>query len=248
VLQESAALHVHVGDAAKRDEPLMTSRSGVHAVLRDHFARAKRLQEGLRTAPRDPAERQWLASVRGDAALQVLVRALEGKLPVVVHAQRQEDIAAVLRLQQEFQLRMIVAEGAEAHLLADQLAAQKVPVLLGPVRLRPDDFATRHATISAAGILHKAGVQVAIASSDSHNNRHLRWEAGYALEAGLPWQVALDAVTRLPAQLFGVQGPGQLRVGDLADLAVYDDDPLSLQGHIKLVLAGGELELAPRQP
>ena len=91
-------------------------------------------------------------------------------------------------------------------------------------------------------------MQVALASADSHNNRHLRWEAGYAMEAGLPADAALAAITSVPAQLLGVPALGQLRVGALADLVVLDGHPLTLEGHVVAIVSGGTLELEPLQP
>lgn len=244
----TAALHVHVGDAARRDESTLNSRSGVHAWLRDTVAKGRRLQTGLRKPPSDPAERSWLAEAKADSGLVALAEALERGTPIFAKAHRKEDIAALIRLTTAEQLPLVITGGAEAHLLAGELAAAKIAVVLGPVRLRPDDFANRAATVQAAAILHRAGVRVALASADSHNNRHLRWEAGYAADAGLPTEAALAAITSVPASLIGLPALGQLRVGALADLVVLDGPPLTLQGHVTAVISGGELELAPRQP
>lgn len=244
----AAALHVQVGDATRRDESTLGSRSGVHAWLRDTLAKGRRLQAGLRKPPADPAERSWLAEAKADSGLVALANALERGTPIFARAHRKEDIAALIRLATEQQLPLVITGGAEAHLLATELAAAKIAVVLGPVRLRPDDFANRAATVQAAAILHRAGVRVALASADSHNNRHLRWEAGYAAEAGLPPDAALAAITSVPAAIVGLPALGQLRVGALADLVVLDGPPLTLQGHVTAVMSGGELELAPRQP
>jgi imidazolonepropionase-like amidohydrolase len=249
VLREPVAVHANIGEEAKRDEPLVGSRSGQLAALRTLLQQAGRLAAAQRNraAPK-PAEAESLQRLRDDPALEPLVRVMRGELPLVVHSHRADDIAAVLRLQQELGFRLIVAGGAEAHLLADRLARQQVAVLLGPVRVRPYDFATRRVRDDAAARLHAAGVKLVLASAETHNARNLRWEAGFAVAGGLDWQVALAAVTRVAAEVLGLPAAtATVRQGDLADFGVYDGDPLSLEGHVVAVACGGEVDVAPRQ-
>ncbi len=248
LIAPSAAVHVHLGQEAKRDEPLVGSRSGQIAALRAILTRAQRLAAWPATKKLPPGpEGDRLAQLREDPGLLALVPVLLRQQPLVVHAHRADDIAAALRVQKEFALKMVIADGAEAHVVADQLAKQAVPVLL-QIRVRPYDFATQRAREDAAAVLTAAGVTVALGSGESHNARNLRWEAGYAVAQGLAWQSALDGVTRLPAELLGLpQGTGTLAVGQTAALAVYDGDPLSLQSHVLLVVLGDSVEFAPTQ-
>lgn len=248
LIAASAAVHVHLGQEAKRDEPLVGSRSGQIAALRAILTQAQRLAAWPATKKLPPGpEGDRLARLREDPALLALVPVVARKQPLVVHAHRADDIAAALRVQKEFALQMVIADGAEAHVVADLLAKQSVPVLL-QVRVRPYDFSTQRARDDSAAALVAAGVTVALASGESHNARNLRWEAGYAVTQGLAWQQALDGVTRLPAEILGLpSGTGTLTVGQLAAFAVYDGDPLSLTSHVQLVVLGDSVELAPQQ-
>lgn len=248
LLSPSAAVHVHLGQEAKRDEPLVGSRSGQIAALRAILTRAQRLAAWppAKKLPAGP-EGDRIAQLREDPGLVALVPVMMRKQPLVVHAHRADDIAAALRVQKEFSLTMVIADGAEAHVVADLLAKQAVPVLL-QVRVRPYDFSTLRARDDAAAVLAAAGVTVALASGESHNARNLRWEAGYAVSQGLTWQSALDGVTRLAAEVLGLpRGIGTLAIGQTAALAVYDGDPLSLQSHVQLVVLGDSVEVAPQQ-
>lgn len=248
VLAPSVAVHVHLGQEAKRDEPLVGSRSGQIAALRAILTRAQRLAAwpSGKKLPAGP-EGDLLARLRDDAGLQALIPVMQRQQPLVVHAHRADDIAAALRVRKEFGLRMVIADGAEAHVVADLLAEQGVPVLL-QIRVRPYDFSTRRARDDAAAVLAAAGVKVALASGESHNARNLRWEAGYAVSQGLSWQQALDGITRLPAEVLGLpKGTGTLTVGQTASLVVYDGDPLTLQSRVQLVVVGESIEFAPTQ-
>lgn len=246
LIAASVAVHVQLGQEAKRDEPLVGSRSGQMAALRDLLTRAKRLAESPKKLP-PGAEGEILARLREDPGIQALVPVVLGRQPLVVHAHRAEDIASALRLQNELGVPMVIAGGAEAHVVADRLAKQGVAVLL-QVRVKPYDFQTLRARDDAAALLAKAGVTLALASGDSHNARNLRWEAGYAVAQGLPWQQALDGVTRVAAEVLRLPaGTATLAVGQTANLTVYDGDPLSLGSRVQLVVIGESVEENPQQ-
>lgn len=61
---------------------------------------------------------------------------------MVAHVNQMDQIASMLRLKRQFGFRLIVLGGAEAHLLADRLAAENVSVILNPSlsRLAPDSY------------------------------------------------------------------------------------------------------------
>ena len=248
LIRNPVAIHVNIGENAKVAEALVGSRSGQFALLRNLLDRARRIVQAESGPKPTGAAADAVQRLREDPGLMALADLFRTHLPLVVHAQRADDIASALRLQAEFSISLVIAGGAEAHLLAPRLAAAHVPVVLGPVRHRPYEFATRRALPEAAAILQRAGVLLGLAAAETHNARNLRWEAGFAVAAGLPWDAALAAVTRNLADIFGLgSGVGQLRVGDIADFAVFDGDPLSLDGHVRLVVARGHPEADPQQ-
>ncbi len=249
LVQAPVAVHVTLGEDARQDMPLMGARSGQLAVLRTLLQNAQRLADADRKKPKDPAEKDAIQRLREDAGIAALADLVwRKKLPVVVHAHRSDEIAAALRLQKELGFRLVIAGGAEAHLLAKELAAQEVPVLLGPVRVAPFGWNTRQARPEAAALLHAAGVRLGLATAETHNARNLRFEAGFAVAHGLPADVALAAITREPAAILGLPaGTGTLLEGHVADFAVFDGDPLSFDGHTRFVASAGTAIDAPQQ-
>ncbi len=249
VVKNALAIHVNLGEEAKQDLAGVGARSGQIALLRTILQQVGRLYSADHgKKPKEAAEKESLERLRDDPAVQALRTALEAGLPLVVHAHHAEDILAVLRLKDLWTPGLMIAGGAEAHAVARQLAKAKVPVLLGPVRVAPYQFALLRADVHAAGVLQRAGVVVALATADTHQARNLRWEAGFAVAAGLDHDAAVAALTRVPANLWHLPpGVGEIRVGTTANLLVFDGDPLTFEGHLRLLLVGESQTRDPKQ-
>lgn len=189
--------------------------------------------------------RDWRHEPLDLAAMQSV---LSRDVPLVVSADRAADIEALLRFVDEQAIDLVVVGGAEAWLVADQLADRSIPVIVNPLHHGPTSFDTLHSRPDNAAMLHRAGVPVILASFSSHNARKLRQCAGNAVREGLPHDVALAAITAVPARAFGRDDRGVLAVGARADLAVWSGDPLELTTSLEhLVLAGQDLSLETRQ-
>jgi imidazolonepropionase-like amidohydrolase len=172
------------------------------------------------------------------AALQPL---LAGQIPLVLNVHRASDIEAALRLAKAYGLRLVIHGGAEAWLVADQLAAAQVPVIFDPTRNLPERFEALNLRIDAAARLHRAGVAMAFTEAESHNARNLRQLAGIAVAHGLPHAAALTAITRTPAEIYGLGGElGQIRPGYRGDLVIWDGDPLEVTSYPVQVFIDGE--------
>ncbi|HRP09773.1 MAG TPA: amidohydrolase family protein, partial [Terricaulis sp.] len=66
---------------------------------------------------------------------------------------------------------------------------------------------------------------------------------------GLSWEAAFAAVTRGPAEIFGVGDRlGRLQSGYLADVVIWDGDPLQVQSApVAVFIEGAEQPLVSRQ-
>lgn len=178
----------------------------------------------------DRAQTRTFVASRLD--LEAMIPVVEGRLPLVVTVDREADIDAALRLAREFDLKLIIAGGAEAWMMADRLAAAHVPVLTGAMNNIPAGFASLGQRQENAAILSKAGVPVALIGNagggdeEAFNVRNLKQEAGNAVSYGMTWENALRAVTLTPAEIFGVADRvGSLQPGREANVVVWSGDP-----------------------
>ena len=180
------------------------------------------------------------------ADLEALIPVANGTLPLIVTVRRAADIQQVLRLAREEGVKIILDGAEEAWLVADQIAAANVPVLLNPLSNLPGSLETRAARMQNATVLDAAGVVIAIKGNDgSHRVRETRYNAGNAVSHGLPYDAAIEAITVNPAKIFGMAGQfGELRAGAAADVVIWSGDPLEPLSNAETIFIGGA-EQAP---
>ena len=183
------------------------------------------------------------------ADLVALLPVLKGELPLVVSVNRASDIEALLRFAQDYpELRLILSGAAEAWMHAPALAEMQIPVILDAMNDGPGGFDSLHGRADNATLLHAAGVPVILSTFSAMNGRELSQFAGNAVRAGLPYEAALAAVTSTPAQAFGLQDYGVLRVGAQASLVAWQGDPLELRTQVSGVWIDGRAQdLSTRQ-
>ncbi len=163
------------------------------------------------------------------ADLEALIPVANGSMPLIVSVNRAADIQQVLRLAREEGVKVILDGAAEGWLVADEIAAAKVPVLLHPITNLPGNFEMRAARMQNAAALNAAGVVIAIKGNEgsTHRARDIRYNAGNAVSHGLPFAAAIQAITVNPARIFGFDGQfGELKPGAAGDVVVWSGDPL----------------------
>ena len=203
---------------------------------------------GRRRADFERAQTREFAASRLD--LEAMQPVLAGRLPLIIVADKASDIEAALRLAREYGLRIMIAGGAEAWIVADQLAAAKVPVLAGSLLNIPGDFATLGARQETPALLRRAGIDVALIGTgsdpDAFNVRNIKQEAGNAVAHGMSWDDALRAITLTPAELFGVADRyGSLQPGRVANVVVWSGDPFEFSTRVEHVFVRGVRRMTP---
>lgn len=170
---------------------------------------------------------------------EALVPVVDGRMPLIVHAERASDITQVLALKKQFpRLHLILLGAREGWLVADKIAAAKVPVITLSLFDLPDSFEALASTRSNVGRLVAAGVTVGLGiyGGDSGSQaRNLPYFAGNTVaQAAVPGGVgltkaqALETITRAPAEIFGLTDLGSLQPGKRGDVVIWDGDPLEL--------------------
>ena len=226
-----------IADIGSKSDQIGGTRAEVLQRLRDLLSDTREYVR--RRADYDRNATRELAARRGD--LEAMIPVVQGRLPLVIEANRSSEIESALNLATEFSLRIIISGGAEAWMVADKLAAAKVPVIVGALNNIPLSFATLGARQENAALLQQAGARVLInGGADGFNARNVRFEAGVAVAFGMPWADALRAVTLTPAETFGVADRvGSLQVGREANVVVWNGDPFEPLTRAERVLVRG---------
>jgi imidazolonepropionase-like amidohydrolase len=176
------------------------------------------------------------------ADLAALASFVASGRPMAVRVDRATDIRHALSILRARGIAPVIVGGAEAWKLADELAEADVPVLLDPLANIPGGYDRLGARIDNATLLHEAGVRVGIMEAGGHDVREIRQYAGNAVAHGLPWEVALAAITRTPAELWRVDDQlGRIAPGMAASLVVWTGDPLELSSWAETVVIDGEV-------
>ncbi|MBL0171827.1 MAG: amidohydrolase family protein [Gemmatimonadaceae bacterium] len=180
--------------------------------------------------------------------LEALLPVARGTMPLFVVAERASDIRAAVGIAKEFALRLVIVGGAEAWMVAGELATAKVPVMVGALNNIPETFDALGQRQENASLLRAAGVAVTLIGNGpgdplSFNVRNVRQEAGNAVAYGMSWDDALRAITAAPAEALGVADRvGALAVGREANIVVWDGDPFEFTTRATHVYIRGVLQ------
>jgi hypothetical protein len=181
-----------------------------------------------------------------DPNLEVLADLLQGKRRAIVQI---DSAADMLHWQQTVSddvkfPRMVAVQRHDTRsgtmdMVVDHLKKWDCAVLLPPsLSTKPNSSYLTH----PAKTLHDAGVEVGFAIGDSAGSvRGLFYNLMELVRAGLPADVAIKAVTHVPAKALGIdKRVGTLEEGKDADMLVFDGDPLSPTGKLEQVWLRGQ--------
>lgn len=204
-----------------------------HKNLAAYERKAARSESALEDPP---------VPVPTDFKLEALVPVLKGSVPLVVSADRMSDILSTIRIADEFHVPIVLSHGAEAHRVAERLASRNIPVILGPLADMHSRLENSNTKYENAFLLHKAGVQIAFQTGFFNHYADLLNQARIAVSYGLPYEEALNALTYSPARIFGVHDRfGSLEEGKVADVLIFEGDPIRTPAKLKMVVIDGEI-------
>jgi imidazolonepropionase-like amidohydrolase len=237
LLREPAGLKSALGENPKRvygdRKETPSTRLGIAAVIRGAFVDALNYERKLGASADEPVAR--------DLKLEALLRVLHKEIPWRQHCHRADDIATAMRIAREFGYNLVIDHGTEANLLADQIAAAGIPVVIGPLftsRAKPE---LRNRSIANPGRLAAAGVEISLTTDHPVVPIHfLIHQATLAVKEGLDRSVALRAVTIHPARVIGCADRlGSLEPGKDADVVIWSGDPLDVMSRAEFAYQNG---------
>ena len=164
-----------------------------------------------------------------DMKLEAMIPVLKREIPLKAHAHRADDIFTSIRIAKEFNLRLTLDHCSDGCLIADILATEGFPAVVGPSFGAPSKIELAHNSYKNVPALYNAGVSICITTDASIVPLDkLPMCAGYAVREGLPHDVAWRAITIYPAEIMGIADKvGSLEVGKDGDLVIWESDPIS---------------------
>ncbi|QDU83063.1 hypothetical protein Pla163_01590 [Planctomycetes bacterium Pla163] len=219
---------------------------------RDGFAGAAKYLRDMATWERRGKPKDDEPSTRGVDTNSL--RVLRNELDATFFADDRLTLLAIARLAQDYGFRPIVQGCREGWIVADELGRAGALVVLDPRERSwndPESLYESGSSIENAAILHRSGCQIAVrtpsASIDTsgiagRDLLSLSLQAGYAIRGGLDEEVALAAITLVPARVLGIDHRvGSIEVGKDADLLVTRGDILHYETLVDLAFVMGKI-------
>ncbi|MDE6836812.1 MAG: amidohydrolase [Acutalibacter sp.] len=229
VVKNPAAMKIAWGENPKRcyggQKKAPMTRMGTAALLRELLAKSQNYMEELDAWKQDPENHKKPAY---DQKLEAMLPVMRHEIPLKSHAHRADDIFTSLRVAKEFGLDITLDHCTDGHLIAQELAEEGRPCLVGPTLGNKSKFELKEKSWDTPRALVEAGAKIAIITdAPVIPLRYLPLCAGLAMQAGLPEDEAWKAVTINPAEIVGISSRvGSLESGKDADIVIYQGDPL----------------------
>lgn len=242
IVKEPLAMKCAFGENPKRvynaQKKLPTTRMGTAAVIREALMKAKRYLAAIEQAGDDASKLPAL-----DMQSEALLPVLRKEMPLKAHAHRADDIFTAIRVAHEFDVDITLDHCTEGHLIAEHLAKEGLPAIIGPSFGHRTKYELINKCFDTPGVLQRAGVKVAITTDSPVNPlESLPLMAGMAAAAGMDRMEALKAITINAAEIVGIADRvGSLEVGKDADIVIYDGHPFEVEGKTWKVLIDGSV-------
>lgn len=217
-----------------RDETPFT-RMAIASIIREMLEKARQYAEAKDDPERDDPD--------FDSKCEALIPLLQRRIKAHFHCHRADDIFTALRISREFGLDPVLIHCTDGHLIAEELAKEGAPAIVGPILCDPCKPEMANITPANAGILSAAGIKTAICTDHSEIPiEYLPISVGIAMKAGLGYEQALESVTISAAEIAGISDiAGSIDEGKRADLVLFDGMPFEIMSDPRLVMIGGRV-------
>ena len=172
--------------------------------------------------------------------MRALYQLVNNNLPLIIKSHRASDLLKLIELKEKYNLNIIIMGAQEASLVSDELAEHNIPLIFDPMNNIPESFDELASNIQMASKLEEAGIEMMFTVSRSHNYHLIRQGAGVAVANGLSYGAAIRALSSTPAKVFGIKDRGTIESGKIADLIIWEADPLEPSSMPEFVFINGE--------
>jgi imidazolonepropionase-like amidohydrolase len=220
-----------------------TTRMGALSILR---AKLDRVRQKVKKRRRAKAGEK--KDIMFSAEENVLKEVLAGKTRLRAHVHKIDDISALLRLVDEFKLKIVIEHAGDVHAVEifQELKRRRIPVVYGPV----DSFAykveLKHENWRNLRHLIDSGVEFGLMSDHPVTlARQLLLQTRWFVRAGLSKQDAIELISRRNARILGIDDRlGTIGKDKWASFVCWNGDPFDLAHFPVAVYGEGQLLFA----
>jgi len=218
------------------------TRMGSLSLLRSRLAQVKKK---LRSAGKGGKSGNGKAGSDLAAEDEVIREILEGRLGLRIHVHKIDDIASLLRLQEEFAIHVTVDHACDVNdgHIYTVLRDRGIPVVFGPLDAFAYKVELKHENWRNVRFLIESGVDFGLMTDHPVTpQRNLALELRWFMRCGLNRQDSLEIITRRNAQILGIDGQlGTLEKGKWASFTCWNGDPFDITRYPVKVVAEGNV-------
>ncbi len=216
-----------------------STRMGSMGVLRNRLAQVSQKADEFRRAR--GKEKSKISFTPEEHVLRDL---LTGKQRLRAHVHKIDDIASLLRLADEFKLKLTIEHAMDIHEpeIYGELKKRRVPVVYGPADAFAYKVELKHASWRNVKHLVESGVTYGLMTDHPVTPaRQLFFGTRWFTRFGLSKQDAIEVVSRRNAEVLGVDDIlGTLERGKWASFACWNGDPFDITSHPQAVYGEGD--------
>ena len=216
------------------------TRMGALAILR-----AKLDEIAQKVAQYNKARGKERQKITFSAEEAVLRDVLAGKERLRAHVHKIDDIASLLRLVDEFKLKITIEHAMDIHQpeIYQELKKRRIPVVFGPVDAFAYKVELKHESWRNIRHLVESGVEYGLMTDHPVTlARHLFLQTRWFTRCGLSKQEAVEVASRRNAAVLGVgRILGSLDRGKWASFTCWNGDPFDMTKYPVAVYGEGEL-------
>lgn len=238
IIRSYAGLKIAFGENPRRcygveQKKAPITRMGTANLIRETFYKAVQYMK-----------KQGEKDFQFNLGMEAVARVLRKEMPLRAHAHRADDIITAIRIAKEFAIDIIVEHATESYLVAEVLARENIPAIIGPTLTTRSKMEVKDKNMATPAILHQHGVSFAMMSDHPViPSCFLPVYAGLATRYGLPEEQGLKMITSEAAKILGLSDRlGSIAPGLDADLVVWSGHPFHLASRPELIMVDGVAE------
>lgn len=205
------------------------------------------------------ANPKGMARTAHNAELDALIPVVKGNIPIFIAANNENEMLRALALGKEFGVKITIVGAVEGFRAINALKAARPPIVTVDFpqpsqttgwqyhysqRRDPADSAAVSSSVTKmvegnAASMNNAGIKFALASGGLAPNVFMD-NVRKAIAAGLPRNVAIEALTIRAAEAAGVEAQlGSIEAGKIANLQIVQGEPLTASARLESVYVDG---------